>query len=314
MYNDNFSISSRYKNSTKAFIDAITENYRIASEPEKQIYSRPYNEEAKEVLDTVARRDAYLNRYHSFSETVRNVLVTEAIYKIYKESTPVNLIKTHSDKSIMRAIVSQYVNENGYDSILDNMKSASATMSSIYNTITECTKAILENTDKSNPDTFVITPEMKDEFFKQLDYSNNEEMSKAINARVSDAMQDFITANTKDHEDITAALQQAQEKIAATPEDDTTLREYYEMKGKRAVSEIRNAPKGILHSMISAMCESVLRDPKAHAEFMKEGHIDMDKVVSRVSLMYTFLETLNTARIDVVNESYLEEVIKGLSE
>ena len=194
------------------------------------------------------------------------------------------------------------------------MKTASVATSSMYNTINETATRIFESVDKDNPETFAIKPEMKDEFFKQLDYSDSAAISDAINRRVSDAMQDFVSANTKDHEDITAALQKAQEKIAEVPEEDVELREMYEINAKRAVTEVRNRPKGVVHSMVVAMSESVMKHPEMHDEFMFEGHLDMKKIVSRTSLMYTFMEMLNTSRIDIIDEVYIENIIKGLSE
>lgn len=312
MYGENFTVSDRYKKSTAAFINALTENYASENVVKKDKYEIPFSEEADMVMESVYRRDANMNRFHSFVETVKNSLVVEALYKIYSESVDSAIKEDASNRVVMRSIVNEYVQESGYDNILRKMKTASATMSSMYNTITETASKILESVDKTNPDTFIITPEMKDEFFQSLDYSNSEEISKAINDRVSDAMQDFVTANTKDHEDITSALKQAQEKIAETPEDDESLREFYEMKAKRQANEIRNAPKGVFHGMVIAMCESVLKHDEMQREFMNEGHLNMDKITSRVSLMYSFLETLNTARIDNINEAYLADIIENL--
>lgn len=312
MYGENFTVSDRYKKSTAAFINTLTENYASKNAVEKAKYEMPFSEEADMVMESVYRHDANMNRFHSFVETVKNSLVVEALYKIYSESVDSAIKEDASNRVVMRAIVNEYVQEAGYNDILRRMKTASATMSNMYNTITETATKILESVDKTNPDTFVITPDMKDEFFQSLDYSNSDEISKAINDRVSNAMQDFVTANTKDHEDITSALKQAQEKIAEVPESDESLKEFYEMKAKRQASEIRNAPKGVFHGMVSAMCESVLKHDEMQREFMTEGHLNMDKITSRVSLMYSFLETLNTARVDSINEAYLTDIISNL--
>lgn len=312
MYEDNFKLSYRAKRSTQDFVKAITENYAVKNSTTESRYVKPYAEEANSVMESVYRRDANLNRYHSFVETVKNSLVVEAIYKIYSESVADVMKEDNSNRVVMRAIVNDYVQENGYNSILNTMKTASTAMSNIYNIINESATKILESADKSNPTTFTITPEMRDEFFKSLDYSDTEEISKAINARVSNAMQDFVTANNKDHEDITNALKQAQEKIANTDENDETLREFYEAQGKRKANEVRNASKSIYHSMVSSMCESVIKNDEMHDEFMTEGHLNIDKIATRVSLMYSFLEALNTTRLEKINESYLESIIENL--
>lgn len=314
MYDKDFKVSSRYSNSTKALVNAAIANFNESTKVVSEKYDTPFSSDARMVMEHTAQRESVRARYQSFVETVRSTLVTEALYKIFSESVDESIREDATNRSIMRAIVSQYVHENDYNEILSRMKTASAVMSEMYNTITDTVTAIKEATDQNNPNTFMVTDEMKDEFFKQLDYSDSEAVSDAIRTRVSDAMQDFVTANTKDHEDITATLQQAQEKIASIPEDDSQLREYYEMKARRHVNEIRNSPKSVLHSMISAMCESVLKNQESHAEFLIEGHLDMDKIVTRTSMMYTFMEMLNTARIEKIDQAFIESVIKDLSE
>ena len=314
MYDEMLKTSGRHAKSNRAFVESVISEYEANSKPVKESIIRgSFESERNMVMENVMHHDGIRARYQSFSQTVRNALVTEAIYKIFSESVDPEVRDDNVSSSIMRAMVSQYVNENGYDNILNHMKTASTTMSCIYKTITETADKILKNVDKSDPNTFTITPEMRDEFFKQLDYSDSEAISDAIHQRVADAMDDFVTANTKDHEDITAALKQAQEKIGEVPEEDDELRESYSMVAKRKATEVRNRPKSVLHSMITAMCESVMKHKEMQDEFMTEGHLDVDKIVSRTKLMYTFMETLNTARIDIIDKAFIEGVIADLS-
>lgn len=314
MYDEILKASGRHAKSNRAFVEAAINEYEASSTPMKKSANKGiFESESSMVMENMMYHDSIRARYHSFSETVRTALVIESLYRIFSESVDPEVREDNTSSSIMRAMVSQYVNENGYDNILNRMKTASVTTSYIYKTITEATDKILEGVDKSDPNTFTITPEMRDEFFKQLDYSDSEAISDAIHQRVADAMDDFVTANTKDHEDITAALQQAQEKIGEVPEEDDELRECYSMAAKRTAAEVRNRPKGVLHSMITAMCESVMRHKEMHDEFMTEGHLDIEKIVSRTKLMYTFMEMLNTARIDKVDNVFIEGVIADLS-
>lgn len=314
MYDNNFTISDRYKNSTRAFIESVSKDYADRNDRhDDRMSTVPYQEEAKMVMENVFMHDAKKNRYNSFSETVRNSLVVESLYRIYNEAVSEDIKEDPSNVTVMRGIINHYVNENGYTRVLDNMKKASVFMSNMYNTISRCTKSFLESVDKDNPDTFRITPEMKDEFYNQLDYSNSEEISKAIAERNSEAIKDFVRANAKDHDSIEEALKKAQEKIDSIPEEDTALKEYYEMKGRRVISEISNAPKSLFHALVYALSESIMKNENMKAEFFTEGHINMDKVVDRASLMYTFLEMLNTTRLEKIDESYLKSMLESFS-
>ncbi len=310
MYND-FKNSSKRGNTMKLFVEAAINTYETTNKVETPKYSTRFQEDANMVLESTMRKEGILNRYRSFVETVKSSLLVECLYNILEHAVEPSK-RDLTNTSIMRAMVSQYVFENGYDNILSRMKTGSVALSEMHNIITNTSTKILESVDKNDPNTFSITPEMKDEFYKSLNYSDSEAISDAIKDRVSVAMDDFITANTKDHENIEAALKKAQEKIEATPEDKKELRESYEIQAKRESFKIRNSSKNVLHSMISAMCENVLKNQNENEEFMTEGHLDIDKIVSRTTLMYTFMEMLNTSRIENVNETFIENVIKDL--
>ena len=314
MYDDDVRMPANRAKVLQAVVNSAIDNYNESFQvkPVRESAKRRYSSEANMYYEMTAHANNISNRYHSFSETVRNILVTEALYKMLYESVDEEIRSDSGNANVMRAIVSSYVNETGYDNIMNRMRTASATMSKMHGVITKSTKSILESVDKSDSLTFQITPDMKDEFFKQLNYSDSTAISDAIRDRVSDAMKDFIVANAKDHEDITSALAQAQEHIASIPAEDKSLRECYEQKAKRRINEIRNAPKNVLHSMITAMCESVMKHPDTNAEFIHEDHIDMDKVVTRTTLMYTFMEMLNTSRLDKIDGAFIENVLTDL--
>lgn len=311
MYDENFKISSRYANSTRAFVNAAIENFNEGAKTKPaEDYKVRYQDEADVLIESAISRNNLSNKYKAFSESLKNTLVIEGLYRLFKESVtiPVDV----NDLAVMRAMVGQYVTENGYDNVLRTMKTASAEMSNLHNVIISSTNAFMENVDNNDPSTFVVTPEMKDEFFKKLDYNDLGSVTDAIKDRVSDATKDFIDANVADHKAIEDTLQSIQDKIATIDDENTELKEFYEMKARRQINSIRSGKKNVLHKMIYAMSETVMRNSKEYSEFMEGDHINMDKVVNRTTLMYTFMEMLNTARIAKVDKAFIENVIQDL--
>ena len=315
MYGDNFKFSDRHVRETKAYTEALINGYQernnISVEPKRIGYE--YEKESRMIAEQTSARENISNRLQSFSNSVRHNLLIEAIYHIFENSMDHDSIKNTDTTTVMRSMVSEYVNENGYFNIMDRMKSASPTTFMLHKIVTGAHKAIMESVDKNNPDTFRITPEMRDEFFKQLDYSDSQAISDAINQRVADAMTDFIDSNTKDHEDITSVLKQAQEKIGDVEPEDDSLKEAYTRMANGKANDIRNRPKTVFHAMVHSMCESVLMHNELHDEFMSEGKLDISKIVDRVGVMYTFMEMLNTSKIEVVDEAFINNVIRDLS-
>ena len=308
-------------------LNALYENTDKYDIEKPKMQRTKFNDLFVESSNTLASRDNSTTRYRSFSETVRNCLVVEALYKMYSNAIDPVLKADQTNRSIMRKIVTEYVNENGYNMILANMRKASVPMCEMYNVINNSINSILEDCDQTNPDTFVIKNDDKDQFFNDLDCTNTEDVEEAISDRVSNAMADFINTNNKDHEEITNTLKNAQEKIDTVTsaddgedndeEDSTTpdgnVKESYQGLARARINKIRTAPKGVFHSMVSALSESVLKHEDMHNEFMTEGHLDMDKIVDRTRIMYTFMEMLNTSRLDRVDEAFISEAITNLS-
>lgn len=308
-------------------LNALYENTDKYDIEKPKMQRTKFNDLFVESSNTIASRDNSTTRYRSFSETVRNCLVVEALYKMYSNAIDPVLKADQTNRSIMRKIVTEYVNENGYNMILANMRKASVPMCEMYNVINNSINSILEDCDQTNPDTFVIKNDDKDQFFNDLDCTNTEDVEEAISDRVSNAMADFINTNNKDHEEITNTLKNAQEKIDTVTsaddgedndeEDSTTpdgnVKESYQGLARARINKIRTAPKGVFHSMVSALSESVLKHEDMHNEFMTEGHLDMDKIVDRTRIMYTFMEMLNTSRLDRVDEAFISEAITNLS-
>lgn len=302
-------ISPRKAKYNKQLFDAMLENY---ADPVETKARKKHDYVLEENIIKSNYRANALSRFRSFSETVRNCLVTEALYKLFYESTSDELKSDNVNQSIMRKIVNEYVQSNGYNEVLAKMRKASVPMCEMYNIIDNSVKNILEEVDKEDPATFTIKPEERDEFFKDLDYADTDNIEQAISDRVSDAMADFINTTNKEHDDITETLKHAQEKIDDNQDEDADLKESYQMLAKSKVNNIRSAPKGVLYSMVSAMSESVLKHKDMQDEFMTEGHLDMDKIVDRTCLMYTFMEMLNTTRLDTIDESYIKDTIMNL--
>lgn len=313
MYGDNFKFSDRHIRETKVYTEALIDGYqeRINTDVEPKRSGYLYENESRMVAEQTSARENISSRLQSFSNSVRHNLLIEAMYHIFKNS--VDCTADSNSSTIMRSMVSEYVNENGYFNIMHRMKSASPTTFMLHKIVTGAHKAIMESVDKSNPDTFRITPEMRDEFFKQLDYSDSQAVSDAINQRVADAMTDFIDSNTKDHEDITSVLKQAQEKIGDVEPEDDSLKEAYTRIANGKTNDIRNRPKSVLHAMVHSMCESVLKNKELQGEFTTEGKLDVGKIVDRVKIMYTFMEMLNTSKIEVVDEAFIDNAIRDLS-
>ena len=172
----------------------------------------------------------------------------------------------------------------------------------------------------TDPNTLVMDTTIKDDFFENLNLEDTGDVSDMISQRVMASIDDFIKSNSNDREKIKEILTDAKEKIdqvkANEDKDDETkteIAESYDHIAKRHITNIRNRKQNVFNVMVSEMCKNAMKNDDLKREFVTEGKINVPKVVSRVSLMYTFLETVNTMKLADVNEAYLDEVIASLS-
>lgn len=321
MYTDDelkVNTNSKYAKLNMAYIESMINDYDKKNDKSsnKDEHTTRYAEEALSVVESTRNRKNIESRYHSFSETVRTTLMTEALLDMFKRSVPNRISKNYG--SAMRCIINDYVNESGYGDILRRMKKASIPMANLANIVESCTNSILESVDKDNPDTFKIPDSKSSEFFKKIADNDEQEITDAISSRVSDAIQDFIDSNSKEHEDITNALKNAEEKIKDNSTTDNTsngVNEYYQMKTKNDISNIRSSEKSIFDIMVTSFCEDAMSDKESFSQFFsKDDHIDIGKAVDFTSVSYSFMEMLNTSKIDKIDSVFIEGVLNEIAD
>lgn len=254
------------------------------------------------------------NRLNSFIESVNHALLGECVYHVYRKAIRESLAEQPNITAMMRAMVGDFIKED-YASIISKMRNGSNVLSEMYNLITSTKKKILEAAefDKTDPSTYRIGKDVKDDFFSKLETMDDDSITTAIRARVSDAVSDFETANKKDHDDIVDIIAQTNDKIEALgPKPNEAVKESYERISKGKIAKVRNRKKTVFESMVTAMCESTLKDDQLKEEFMEGTRLNIPKIVDRIETMYTFIETVNTMRLYPIDKAYVESLINSL--
>lgn len=302
--------------SNKLVVESAIKDYqsRVASiDGENQRRNAEARKIMKEQeLHALAAGKVYANqkRYTSFSESLSAVLLGEALYHIMEHSVSEELLNKEGSKTIMRVMVSDFVTEDA-PLILRRM-GHSAILSDIHEAVTSTKKKILESIDKNDPASYTIAPDVKDEFFDKLDDMETDSITDAIRERVSGEVNDFIDANRQDHEQILSILQMTKDKLEEKEKAPDAVKESYTNMSRRAIAKVRTRKKSVFESMVSAMCEGVMKHDELKEEFMEGSQLDVGKIVDRIQLMYTFLETVNSLKLYPIDESYITDLIESL--
>lgn len=251
-------------------------------------------------------------KYNSFKESVTAALLGESIYYVFSKAMDKTLMEQTNVTGIMRAMVGDFIKEDA-NSILSSMRTKNVTLSEMYNLITSTQAKLFGEGGtvvKDDISSYRIGPEIKSAFFDQLDNMDISEIEDAIRERVSDSMNEFIEKNKQDHDAIMNCLQATKDKMDTTK--DETVKESYQALSRRKIAKIRNRKKGVFESMVDAMCESVMKNDELKEEFTESGKLNVPKIVDRIQIMYTFIETVNTMNLYKVDEAYMQDLIESL--
>jgi len=264
-------------------------------------------ETRKAIFETVFEAKNKKTKFFDFSSSVKKSLLAESIYKLFDMGLGIHEQSAMSN-TIKINLVNSFITENGVDRLLSEFKYKSLLLSEMSRIVTKYHKMIVEAVDASNEDTFKIDPLIKDDFFEELDMDNYKDVSIAIRTRVTDAVDEFIQSNIEDKQELKDAIQDAQNKILTAKTDE--IKESFSQISKRKISKIRNGRKvNIFEAMVQALSKGVIQREDLRESYTNNEKLDMDKIVESCKIMYTFLETVQTAKMVNIDEEYIENIL-----
>ena len=148
----------------------------------------------------------------------------------------------------------------------------------------------------------------------------DDKITEKINQRVCDSIENFVQSNVNDKLDLEELAEKTKEKIenikAKNEEERQKIEESFMLQYNRGVQKIKqrtNRRVGVYEQIMDSVTRSIVSDQVIRESFTAEsGKLDMEKIRGKVTVMYTFLEMLNTAKMANVNEAFIENVIKSI--
>lgn len=258
------------------------------------------------------KEEGYKKTKKEFTElyNLKKSLLSECIYTIFNKALGFQLESQEKD-NMKRALVNNFIEEQGLEKLLIEFRTRSYLLSEFSRLINDTVKTINENKSENSIPEIDIDSELRSDFYDKLNTDDVDEIASIIKKRTSMAVEEFIQANMNDRLEIQDILRNTQEKIDSTRKEN--IKESYERQGKAAIAKVRNRNnKGIFESMVFNICKSTIKDPEMKVMYMTENTLDLDSIVENVSIMYTFLETINCTKMIDINEKYITKVLNGL--
>ena len=300
-------------------IEKVLENERINSIKNKKTSVNFKNENGLESEEEGFLKDAKcrakkqknkLMKKLKAKKDTKKALVAECIYKMFDESMGMTL-NTGTDYEMMkRNLVESFVMSKDVDTLLEQMKETSLPLSDMAMLCEEYLDKIFE---EAFDDEYIINNKEKDNFYAQLKTIYTDDISDLVKARVMTAIEDFTQENRNLKADLEENLKKAQERINQSDATDD-IKESFEIQAKRS-NTIRTDGmiKNILHCMVENISYATVNNDemKCYTE-AETGRLDMFKIVENAKVMYTFMELLNTSKLEKIDEAYIKDALNSL--
>lgn len=191
------------------------------------------------------------------------------------------------------------------------------------NTETDTAEDIIDDIEPDNTPVSVDGDgaENKGKIFEELE--KEEDVKKAIELikqRVADAEESFIKRNAEDKKQIDELLSKISDNVKTVedlseeePEKSKVAEESARNYNRRIKAITENRPLTVLEKMTRNLSSSIIKDSSIREQYLTEnGDLDTYLVIESAKVMYGFLETLSTLKLEKVDSSYIAKVLEEM--
>lgn len=288
--------------------------------------AKAVNESKADILGSKLSTARNTKALDEFKMNTRKTLLEMAIGAVFEEIIHEQNGDTR-DMSIGKNVISEFVNEFGYDKLARNMLERNLITSQMIGYCEEyyekiVTEAVAKN-KKKDPDedhTFMMDKKIASDFLEDIEKLVPGKVINTIRGRVADSMQDFIDQQTQNKADIMEIYNKANDHAKQTkaklapdsadaPANESVFSESVFLKQR--ANKIYNRPTNVLGAMVHSMCENTYKnDAMKQQYFTESGNTDMRRIINDCAVIYTALETVNTLGIHQFDGAYIQKMLK----
>lgn len=288
--------------------------------------AKAVNESKVDILGSKLSAARNIKALDEFKMNTRKTLLEMAIGAVFEEIIHEQHGDTR-DMSIGKNVISEFVNEFGYDKLARNMLEKNLITSQMIGYCEEyydkiVTEAVAKNKKKGKDEdhTFVMDKEIATAFLNDIEKLVPGKVITTIRGRVADSMQDFIDQQTQNKADIMEIYNKANDHAKQTkaklapnseeaPANESVFTESVFLKQR--ANKIYNRPTNVLGAMVHSMCENTYKDNAMKQQYLNEsGNTDMRHIINDCAVIYTALETMNTLGVHQFDGPYIQKMLK----
>lgn len=268
-------LKSRQESAMREAANAAVNKTKDANKSKVDVFSRRRND---------AKNAKALDE---FKMNVRKDLLEMAIGAVFEEI----IHEQHGDNrdmSIGKNVISEFVNEFGYDKLARNMLQENLITSQMigycedyYDKIVN--EAVAKNNKKKTDEdhTFMMDKKIATDFIDDIEKMVPGKVITLIRGRVADSMQDFIDQQTQNKADIMEIYKKANDHAKQTnaklaqdtadtdaPANESVFTESVFLKQR--ANKVYNRPTNVLGAMVHSMCENTYKNDAMKQQYLNE--------------------------------------------
>ena len=273
-----------------------------------------------------ARNQAFKEQYEYLDEA-QSVLLTNALfYSILNPVLEEFGASTH-EKNVGAGIITNFIKEQNIPELLEDWKHKSIYLAEIANAVDKHTNNYKNRISKLNSNNNQEDYQIEDEEINNLIFDTKDiipkDITKLISDRVEDSVDQFIDTAKKNKFEIKKIYDKAKEKIdkaKASENIDMTSDDIQQIQNE-AVSFAKKKERDILEQntnvfgyMINSVMKSIHEDKVLKESYSNEyNNLNFNDIVNDTRVIYSMLEAFNTLNIITVNENYLYNTLKEMT-
>ena len=273
-----------------------------------------------------ARNQAFKEQYEYLDEA-QSVLLTNALfYSILNPVLEEFGASTH-EKNVGAGIITNFIQEQNIPKLLEDWKHKSIYLAEIANAVDKHTNNYKNRISKLNSNNNQEDYQIEDEEINNLIFDTKDiipkDITKLISDRVEDSVDQFIDTAKKNKFEIKKIYDKAKEKIdkaKASENIDMTSDDIQQIQNeavsfaKKIEREILEQNTNVFGYMINSVMKSIHEDKVLKESYSNEyNNLNFNDIVNDTRVIYSMLEAFNTLNIITVNENYLYNTLKEMT-
>ena len=318
-----------YKRTPKSNAQARLEYLKSMQEQTIPLYENKPVEQEISISDRIfeinkARNQAFKEQYEYLDEAQSVLLSNALFYSILNPVLEEFGASTH-EKNIGAGIITNFIQEQNIPELLEDWKHKSIYLAEIANAVDKHTnnyKNRISKLNSNNNDYQIEDEEINNLIFDTKDIIPKD-ITKLISDRVEESVDQFIDTAKKNKFEIKKIYDKAKEKIdkaKASENIDMTSDDIQQIQNeavsfaKKKEREILEQNTNVFGYMINSVMKSIHEDKVLKESYSNEyNNLNFNDIVNDTRVIYSMLEAFNTLNIITVNENYLYNTLKEMT-